>query len=139
MVGNDEAHALGEPVQQQADPARNGHLAAATSTGGRGFEYPHRVSDSPTSAGNFANEACAVSATGTGEQIVEQAVAATICAYVETGMSLKVAVNKVMAKARKRGAEFGMIALDRKGNFMAATTTKCIVWGAVNGKDTKTF
>jgi L-asparaginase len=116
-----------------------GRLAAATSTGGRGFEYPYRVSDSPTSAGNFANEVCAVSATGTGEEIVEQAAAATICAYVETGMPLKKAVAKVIAKARKRGAEFGMIALDRKGNFTAATTTKCIVWAGTDGKSTKTF
>jgi L-asparaginase len=91
-----------------------GRLAAATSTGGRGFEYPYRVSDSPTSAG-------------------------TICAYVETGMPLKKAVAKVIAKARKRGAEFGMIALDRKGNFTAATTTKCIVWAGTDGKSTKTF
>ena len=34
----------------------NGNLAAATSTGGKGFEIPGRISDSATVAGNFANK-----------------------------------------------------------------------------------
>jgi len=55
---------------------RKHRLAAATSTGGRGFEYPHRVSDTPTVAANFANRL--VSASGVGEEIVEHAVAARI-------------------------------------------------------------
>lgn len=116
-----------------------GRLAAATSTGGRGYEFPFRVSDSPTTAGNFANEVCAVSATGTGEEIVEQAAAATICAYVETGMPLKKAVGKVIRKARQLDSEFGLIALDRRGQFLASTTTKSLIWGAVDRKGIKTF
>lgn len=116
-----------------------GRLAAATSTGGRGYEFPFRVSDSPTAAGNFANEVCAVSATGTGEEIVEQATAATICAYVETGMTLKKAVTKVIGKARQLDSQFGLIAVDRKGHFQASTTTKSLIWGAANRKGFKTF
>lgn len=116
-----------------------GRMAAATSTGGRGYEFPFRVSDSPTTAGNFANEVCAVSATGTGEEIVEQAAAATVCAYVEVGMTLSKAVANVINKARELDSEFGLIALDRKGNYAASTTTKCLVWGAADRKGFKTF
>ncbi|MGE0526559.1 MAG: isoaspartyl peptidase/L-asparaginase [Bdellovibrionales bacterium] len=107
-----------------------GRLAAATSTGGRGFEYPHRVSDSPTTAGNFANEVCAVSATGTGEQIVEFSAASTICAYVETGTSLDKAVDTLLGKAREFKGDFGVIAVDAQGRFKVATNTKTIIWAA---------
>lgn len=116
-----------------------GRLAAATSTGGRGFEYPHRVSDSPTTAGNFANAFCAVSATGTGEEIVEFSVASTICALVENGISLDRAVEKVFSGARKAKAEFGMIALDRMGNFISTSTTHSIVWGVAAREGIKTL
>ena len=49
---------------------KHGKLAVATSTGGKGFEIPGRISDSATVAGNFANKFCAVSCTGVGEDIV---------------------------------------------------------------------
>jgi L-asparaginase len=75
---------------------RKHHLAAATSTGGRGFEYPHRVSDTPTVAANFANRLGAISATGVGEQIVEHAVAARICALLEANLSLVAATQRVL-------------------------------------------
>src|SRR5208337_3593178 len=101
---------------------RKHHLAAATSTGGRGFEYPHRVSDSPTVAANFANRWGAVSATGVGEEIVEHAVAARICTFLECGLSLKAATRRVLSQARNR-AQFGWIALDRHGEVQAVTTT----------------
>ena len=44
----------------------NGYISAGTSTGGVGGEIPGRVSDSPTVAGNYANEFAGVSATGIG-------------------------------------------------------------------------
>jgi beta-aspartyl-peptidase (threonine type) len=48
---------------------RDGHLAAATSTGGLTNKLPSRIADTPTvGAGVYANDAtCAVSCTGTGE------------------------------------------------------------------------
>ncbi len=51
---------------------KNGKLAVATSTGGKGFEIPGRISDSATVAGNYANAFCAVSCTGVGEDIVSK-------------------------------------------------------------------
>ena len=56
----------------------NGKLAVATSTGGKGFEIPGRISDSATVAGNYANPFCAVSCTGVGEDIVSNATASKI-------------------------------------------------------------
>jgi L-asparaginase len=107
---------------------RKHHLAAATSTGGRGFEYPHRVSDSPTAAANFATHLGAVSATGIGEEIVEHAVAARICAFLEAGLSLEAATERVLTQAKRDRAEFGWIALDRHGEAQAVTTTRTLIW-----------
>ena len=73
---------------------RNGKLAAATSTGGKGFEIPGRISDSATVAGNYANADCAVSCTGVGEDIVSGAVASKIVTRVSDGFSLEKAFNK---------------------------------------------
>ncbi len=114
-----------------------GRLAAATSTGGKGFEYPYRVSDSPTCAGNFATSLCAVSATGTGEEIVEQAAASTLCAFMEAGLPLNQAVSKLVSRSRRFGAEFGLIAVDRHGNFKVAATDHTIVWGAASREGIK--
>ena len=108
-----------------------GCLAAATSTGGRGFEYPHRVSDSPTVAGNFANTRCAVSATGTGEEIVEAAAAVSICVLVEQGVKLARAAAQVTARARRKRAQFGFIAVDNSGAIAAGRSTPHLVWAAV--------
>ncbi len=73
---------------------KEGKLAAATSTGGKGFEIPGRVSDSATIAGNFANENCAVSCTGVGEDIVSNGLATKIVTRVTDGMTLKQAFKK---------------------------------------------
>ena len=105
------------------------HSAAATSTGGRGREYPHRVSDTPTVAANFACRFGAVSVTGVGEEIVEHAVAARICAFLESGLSLKAATQRVLTQVRRNRAQFGWIALDQHGLVQAVTTTKTLVWG----------
>jgi L-asparaginase len=72
----------------------NGKLAAATSTGGKGFEVPGRVSDSATVAGNYANAFCGVSVTGVGEDIVRGAVAAKIVTRVSDGLSISNAFEK---------------------------------------------
>jgi L-asparaginase len=109
-----------------------GRLAAATSTGGRGFEFPFRVSDSPTIAGNFANRHCAVSATGHGEQIVECAVASTICRQIESGARLETAVAKLLKDARREGGDFGLIAVDRRGHICTSTNTACLIWASAD-------
>jgi L-asparaginase len=63
---------------------QNGKIAAATSTGGKGFEVPGRISDSATVAGNYAF--CGVSLTGVGEDIMSNATAAKIATRVTDGL-----------------------------------------------------
>lgn len=111
---------------------RQGRLASATSTGGRGFEYPHRVSDTPTVAGNFANKHAAASATGIGEQIVEFAVAANLCTQVEIGQSLRAADAHLLRTAKRQKAQFGWIGVDRSGQVVASTTTRCLIWASAS-------
>ena len=52
-----------------------GRLASGSSTGGIGSEVPGRVSDSGTIAGNYASKFAAITVTGIGEQINNDAVA----------------------------------------------------------------
>ncbi len=110
---------------------RQGRIAVATSTGGRGFERPGRVSDTPTVAATFASRFGGVSATGVGERIVEFAAAAAVVTRLECGLSLKAAVNKTIQLARKERADFGLIALDAKGNFEAQTATPFLIYGVI--------
>lgn len=61
----------------------SGTLAAGTSTGGTTDKLPGRVGDSPLiGAGTWAEERCAVSATGDGEYFIRWTIARDICARV---------------------------------------------------------
>ncbi|QIV94688.1 isoaspartyl peptidase/L-asparaginase [Allofrancisella frigidaquae] len=99
-----------------------GKICAITSTGGAGFEYPGRVGDSPTVAGNFATKEMGISCTGIGEHIVNQAVAAKVCTRVKDGMSLKEAVDRSIAESNSLGDYVGLIAIDKKGNICSGST-----------------
>lgn len=98
-------------------------LVAGTSTGGRGYEEPGRVSDSATVAGNYATAYAAVSMTGIGEEIVDDGVAVRIETRVRDGMSLEEACRRSFDEALARKREYGWIACDAKGNWCVAHTT----------------
>ncbi len=110
-----------------------GNLAAATSTGGKGFEIPGRVSDSSTVAGNFANSVCGVSCTGVGEDIVSGAVAAKIVTRVTDGMSLSDACAKTFAELKSFDGFAGAIALDNKGNLFHIDSHPRMVFASYDG------
>ena len=110
-----------------------GNLAAATSTGGKGFEIPGRVSDSSTVAGNFANSLCGVSCTGVGEDIVSGAVAAKIVTRVIDGMSLSDACTKTFAELKSFDGFAGAIALDHEGNFFHIDSHPRMVFASHDG------
>ena len=76
----------------------DGRLAAATSTGGMVNKRPGRAGDSPIiGAGTWADEWCAVSATGHGEPFICRGVAARISALMELGgQSLEEAAHRVV-------------------------------------------
>jgi L-asparaginase len=99
-----------------------GELVAAASTGGRGFEYPGRVSDTCTVAGTYASKYAAVAATGVGEEIVDDALASRLETRVRDGMSLFAASDRCLREALERKRAYGWIALDRHCWCVAHTT-----------------
>jgi L-asparaginase len=100
-----------------------GALAAGTSTGGRECALPGRVSDSATVAGNYASAFVAVSATGLGEEIVDDALAARLETRCRDGMTLEAAARRCYEEALERGRSYGWIAVHRNGEWNAAHTT----------------
>jgi beta-aspartyl-peptidase (threonine type) len=98
----------------------DGHIAAATSTGGMTNKRFGRVGDSPIiGAGTWADERCGVSGTGWGEFYIRNAVAHDICARVAyRGDALGVAAEEVVDKiVPAMGGDGGAIALDKDGNI----------------------
>lgn len=106
-------------------------LAAGTSTGGRGYEFPGRVSDCATVAGNYATTYAAISATGIGEEIVDDAVAARLETRVRDGKSLEDASRLAFAEATTRQRGYGWIAVDAKGHWAVAHTTPAMTYAVV--------
>ncbi len=94
-----------------------GRLASATSTGGDASNPPQRMSDSATVAGNFASPFAAISCTGIGEQIVNDALAARIETRVRDGKTVVEASDLSWDEGRKRKRLYGWIALDSAGNW----------------------
>lgn len=117
----------------------NGHLAAATSTGGKGFEIPGRISDSATVAGNFANESCAVSCTGVGEDIVSNATAAKIVTRVSDGFALETAFKKTFSELAKIDGFAGAIAIDADGTVFHQNSHPTMVFASFDGETYKVF
>lgn len=118
---------------------KNGKLAAATSTGGKGFEIPGRISDSATVAGNFANDFCGISLTGVGEDIVSGAVAAKIATRVTDGFSLKDAFAKTFDELRPFDGFAGAIAIDSHGNMFHQDSHPTMVFASFDGKNEEVF
>lgn len=112
---------------------RDGNLAAGTSTGGKGFEIPCRVSDSATVAGNFANEYAAVSCTGVGEDIVSAALAAKIVTRVTDGASLHQATEKSFRELASIEGFAGIIGITSKGEIHHQDSHPYMVWAAFDG------
>ena len=105
---------------------QRGHLAAGTSTGGRGFERVGRVSDSATVAGNYATELAAVSCTGIGEDIQDEALAVRIALGGEV-ISLEESMARAMEKARAKERRLAAIALSSKGSIVLGKTTEVLL------------
>lgn len=99
----------------------DGHVAAATSTGGMTAKSPGRVGDTPMiGAGTFADDAtCAVSGTGHGEIFIRWTAAAEIAARMRhAGQSLdEAARHVVMEDLGRNGGSGGVIAVDAKANL----------------------
>ena len=118
---------------------RDGKLAVATSTGGKGFEIPGRISDSATVAGNYANEFCAVSLTGVGEDIVSNATAAKIVTRVTDSFSLEAAFEKTFNELKSYDGFAGAIAIDNNGNVFHQDSHPSMVFASFDGEKLEVF
>lgn len=105
---------------------REGHLAAATSTGGLTGKRWGRIGDSPIiGAGNYADDrACAVSATGAGEFFIRAGVAHEICARMRLrGEDARTAADAVIAEVGELGGDGGVIVAAPDGTTAFAFNT----------------
>lgn len=108
----------------------DGNLAAATSTGGKGFEIPCRVSDSATVAGNFANSFAGISCTGVGEDIVSTALASRIVTRVTDGFTLKDACDKSFTELKEIDGFAGVIGITAQGEVYHTDSHPYMVWAS---------
>lgn len=114
---------------------REGNLAAGTSTGGIAAMLPGRVGDTPIiGAGTYAdNSTGAVSCTGTGEYIMRLCLAKEICMNMK-GISPLKAARSSLKRLLSIGGRAGVIAINRKGQFAIAHTTRYMASGYANEK-----
>jgi len=97
---------------------QNGHLAAATSTGGMTNKQFGRVGDTAiVGAGTYADECCAVSCTGHGEYFMLGVTAYDVAARMKyKGLSLLEAASETIEHLGKISGEGGLISVDSLGN-----------------------
>ena len=104
----------------------DGHVAAATSTGGLTGKRWGRIGDCPViGGGTYADDrAGAVSATGAGEFFIRAAVAHEICARIRMrGESPQAAADAVMAEVAELGGAGGVILVTPGGEGVYSFTT----------------
>ncbi|HKY77188.1 MAG TPA: isoaspartyl peptidase/L-asparaginase [Acidimicrobiia bacterium] len=116
----------------------DGHLAAATSTGGRNGQLRGRIGDSPIpGAGTWADDAgCAVSATGIGEAFLRAAFAHEVDARLRLeGVDLDTACQEALAAVTAAGGNGGCIAVTGVGPPVMPFTTDVMHrgWAEVGG------
>ncbi|NDZ14886.1 beta-aspartyl-peptidase [Variovorax sp. WS11] len=116
-----------------------GHLAAATSTGGMTNKRAGRVGDSPLiGAGTYADDKrAAVSCTGSGEMFIRAAAAYDVCARMRyAGQSLAQAAQAVVMQSLPAiGGSGGLIAIDRNGNVCMPFNTEGMYRGHARGTE----
>jgi beta-aspartyl-peptidase (threonine type) len=104
-----------------------GHLAAATSTGGMQGKLPGRVGDSPIiGAGTYASDrSCAVSGTGVGEYFIRLTLARQVCTLVEQGQTPQQAADHMIHTELPalKGGEGGIIVLAPTGDPISSANT----------------
>lgn len=113
----------------------NGHLAAATSTGGTLNKAPGRVGDSSLiGCGCYADDqSAAVSCTGWGEPIMKLVLGKWAADRVQTGAAPEMAAREAIGYLSSRlNGHGGMILLDSRGRYGIAHNTPRMAWGVRN-------
>ena len=116
-----------------------GHVAAATSTGGVTGKRWGRVGDSPViGAGTWADGACAVSCTGSGEFFLRVGVGHAIAARVRLlGEDVATAAEAVMGEVTALGGTGGVIVAGADGDAVWHFTTPGMNRGRADSSDTR--
>ncbi|MBI4357815.1 MAG: isoaspartyl peptidase/L-asparaginase, partial [Candidatus Omnitrophica bacterium] len=117
----------------------NGHLAAATSTGGKGGERVGRVSDSALPAGNYANSYAACSATGFGEDIIDEALSNNLVLKAEEERNFAKSFKIIFRAARKRKRRVAAIGVGRNGIVAWSYTTEILYYAFHTSKHSGIF
>jgi beta-aspartyl-peptidase (threonine type) len=110
-----------------------GHVAAATSTGGIVLKLPGRVGDSAViGAGTYADDrAGAASCTGLGEAFIKAAAAKMAVEAMLMGAPPDAAARQTLAAVRRHGGEGGIICVDAAGRvgfaFNAAVMSRASI------------
>lgn len=113
-----------------------GNLAAGTSTGGTSKKLPGRVGDSPiVGAGTYAaNDTCAVSGTGIGEEYIRHSVAHDVAAQMRyAGRSLTDSIDEIMT-VRLQPDVGGLIAVSHLGEIVMQHNTPGMSCGAADSE-----
>ncbi|HEX2764845.1 MAG TPA: isoaspartyl peptidase/L-asparaginase [Allosphingosinicella sp.] len=103
-----------------------GHVAAATSTGGITGKRWSRIGDSPLiGAGTYADDrAAAISCTGSGEYFIRGGVAHEICARIRMlGEDIRTATDAAITDVGSLGGTGGVIAVTPQGDAAFAFNT----------------
>jgi len=117
----DQSHRFGTVGAVALD--QDGHLAAATSTGGLTGKVYGRIGDTPIiGAGTFADSRyCAVSATGTGEYFIRESAGRQICDRMRWGgQTIHEAAFDTIMSVGAIGGDGGLIAMDNLGEVAFA-------------------
>jgi L-asparaginase / beta-aspartyl-peptidase len=110
----------------------NGHLAAATSTGGTINKTPGRVGDSSLiGCGCYADDQSgAVSCTGWGEPIMKLVLGKWATDRIASGSTPELAAREAIGYLNSRlDGHGGMILLDARGRYGIAHNTPRMAWG----------
>lgn len=110
-----------------------GHLAAATSTGGMTNKKFGRVGDTPIiGSGTYADETCAVSCTGHGEYFMLGVTAFDLAARMKyKGISLRSVATETIDHLTSIGGEGGLIAVDTQGNVVLPFNSEGMYRGSI--------
>ncbi len=110
----------------------DGRMAAATSTGGTMGKTPGRIGDSPLiGAGTFADEKCAVSATGEGESFIRAVFAGQVACAIRDGLTPAHALGALLDRVRDVYQGIGgAILLTVDGPPISLCTTETMSWAS---------
>ncbi len=98
-----------------------------------------RISDSATTASNYANDFCGVSCTGVGEDIVSGTVATKIVTRVTDGKSIEEAFARTFHELKPFDGFAGAIGIDKSGNIFHQDSHPKMVFASFDGTTVKVF